>query len=110
MRLPNPHQLVHLSYIGKVRVPDKYYDYYVKQEVTRKAFYTKSTGYYNRKDEWVNTPNGYFHVPQYWRPWTWSDGTTTLTPHGFYHHGRVLPENIIKWELITDKELEKLIN
>ena len=94
MDLPREHQNVMITYLGKVRVRDKSYDHYEEQIVTRRAFYTKSNGYYNRKDEFVDTPGGYFHVPQYWREWRGA-----LLPHTFYHLGRVFPKDIIKWEI-----------
>ena len=98
MRLPEEYQSVMITYKGQVRVRDKYYDHYEPQVVTRRAFYSKSDGYYNGKDEWINTPNGYFSVPKYWQNYTWSDGTVTLLPHTFYHYGRVSPEDIINWK------------
>lgn len=103
--LPDPHVNVMITYIGKVRIPDKYYDTWEKQQVTRRAFYTNSNGYYNRSDEWVPTPNGFYYVPQYWKEHTWSDGLVTLAPDTFYHLGRVLPGEVIKWEY--DKPLKQ---
>lgn len=99
MNLPEEYQNVMITYKGSVLVRDKYYDHYEEQVVTRRAFYSNSDGYYNQNDIWVNTPNGYFNVPQYWTQHTWSDGTSSLMPNGFYHYGRVLPKNIINWEL-----------
>lgn len=89
MELPKEYQTVMITYKGKVRVRDKYYDHYEEQVVTRKAFYSKSDGFYDRQDNYIKTPNGYFSVPQYWR---------NGLPHTFYHYPRVYPENIIKWE------------
>jgi hypothetical protein len=103
MELPNEYQNVMLTYEGNVRVRDKYYDHYEKQVVTRRAFYSKSNGYYDSKDQWIETPNGYFSVPQYWQDFTFSDGKVALLPHTFYSYGRVLPENIIKW--VYDKQV-----
>ena len=100
MNLPEEYTNVMITYLGKVRVRDNYYDHYKEQIVTRRAFYTKSNGYYDKQDNWVNTPNGYFHVPQYWQEWNGA-----LLPHTFYHLGRVLPEYIIKWELEKVKQL-----
>lgn len=94
--LPRPYVNVMITYKGSVRA-----DAYGGRKsaiVTRRAFYCDSDGYYNRSNEWVATPNGYFHVPQYWRPWTFSDGYTALMPHTFYHLGRVLPENVMEWK------------
>jgi hypothetical protein len=96
MELPKEYQNIMITYIATVRIPDKYYGHDEVMEVTRRAFYCKSDGYYNRKDEYVKTPNGYFSVPQYWQELKGS-----LLPHSFYSYGRVLPENIIKWELDT---------
>lgn len=101
MNLPIECQNVMITYVGNVMVRDKYYDHYEKQKVIRRAFYSKSDGYYNRNDEWINTPDGFFHVPQYWQEWTWSDGVSSLMPHGFNHYGRVLPKDVIKWELCS---------
>lgn len=98
--LPIEYQTVMITYKGTVYVPDKYYGKYEEQVVTRRAFYSKSNGYYNHKDEWVETPEGYFSVPQYWSNFTFSDGTSALLPHTFYSFGRVLPKDIIKWEKI----------
>lgn len=94
MNLPREYTNVMITYKGNVRVRDKYYDHYEGQVVTRRAFYTKSNGYYNGKDEWVETPEGYFCVPQFWQEWNGS-----LLPHTFYSYGKVLPKDIIKWEL-----------
>lgn len=91
--LPTEYHNVMITYVGEVRIRDKYYGHYEKQEVTRRAFYTKSNGYYDNKDNWINTPDGFFHVPQYWQKWNGA-----LVPHTFYSYGRVLPKNIIKWE------------
>ena len=93
-KLPTEYHNVMITYNGEVRVRDKYYDHYEKQQVTRRAFYTKSDGYYDNKDNWINTPNGYFCVPQYWQEWN-----GTLIPHTFYSYDRVLPNKIIKWEI-----------
>lgn len=101
MNLPKEYTNVMITYLGKVRVRDKYYDHYEEQIVTRRAFYTKSNGYYDKQDNWIDTPNGYFHVPQYWQKWKGA-----LLPHTFYHFGRVLPENIIKWKFEKIKQLK----
>lgn len=93
MNLPKEYQNIMITYKDNVRVRDKYYGHYEQQIVTRRAFYSKSDGYYDGKDNWIETPNGYFNVPQYWQTFN-----GYLLPYGFWHHGRVLPENIIKWE------------
>lgn len=98
MNLPEPYMTVKITYKASVHVPDKYYGHVENMIVTRKAFYTNSDGYYNRKNEWIETPNGFFHVPQYWAPFTFSDGTTAMLPDTFYSYGRVMPSNIISWE------------
>ena len=92
-KLPTEYHNVMITYIGNVRVRDKYYDHYEKMQVTRRAFYTKSDGYYDSTDKWINTPDGYFCVPQYWQ-----NRNGAIVPHTFYHHGRVLPKHVIKWE------------
>lgn len=99
MNLPKEYVNVMITYQGSVRVRDKYYDHQEERIVTRRAFYCKSEGYYNTKDEFIKTPNGYYSVPQHWTWHTWSDGTSSLTPQGFYHYPRVLPEDVISWEL-----------
>tara|TARA_R110002012_G_scaffold182378_3_gene348720 strand:- start:2172 stop:2492 length:321 start_codon:yes stop_codon:yes gene_type:complete len=91
--LPKEYVNVMITYKGKVKVRDKYYDHYEDQIVTRRAFYTKSDGFYDRKDNWIETPKGYFHVPQYWQEWKGA-----LLPHTLYHLGRVYPKDIINWE------------
>ncbi len=96
--LPTPHTNVMLTYNGYVRVRDKYYDRKVEQVVTRRAFFCNSDGYFNKQDEWVDTPNGYFAVPQYWENFHWSDGTVTLSPKGFWQYPRVMPEEVLSWE------------
>lgn len=102
MNLPKEYTNVMITYKGKVKVRDKYYDHYKDQIVTRRAFYTKSNGYYDKQDNWIDTPNGYFHVPQYWKEWK----KGVLLPHTLYHFGRVLPKNIIKWEFEKIKQLK----
>ena len=98
MNTPEAYVNVMITYVGTVYVPDRYYGTYEKRVVTRRAFYTKSNGYYDRKDNWIDTPDGYFCVPQYWREFTHSDGTTALLPHTFYSYGNVLPKDVQKWE------------
>ena len=102
MNLPNDCENVILTYIGTVYVPDKYYGKFIKEKVIRWAIYFKSTGFYNGKDEWIDTPNGYFSVP---KDWGYFNGV--LLPKGFNIYDRVLTENIIKWEYVKQK-LEEL--
>ena len=97
MKLPQEHQNVMITYKADVRV-NSYSDRTRKEVVTRRAFFSKSDGFYNKEDIWVETPNGFFHVPQFWGSFTYSDGTTSLLPKGFNHYPRVYPEQIIKWE------------
>ena len=92
-QLPTEYETVLLTYDAVIR-SGPYGMEKSTQTVTRKAFYTKSDGYYDDKDRWIETPNGYFHVPQYWRRFN-----GVLMPHTFYSYGRVLPEDIIKWEV-----------
>lgn len=98
IELPREYVNVMITYKGKVRVRDKYYDHYENQVVTRRAFYSKSDGFYNHQDEWIETPEGYFSVPQYWTTWSNSDGTESIVPEGFWHYARVYPKDIIKIE------------
>ena len=81
--------------MGNVRVGTYGYE---TRKVIRRAFYSKSNGYYNTKDEWIETPNGYFSVPQYWQTFQFSNGESALLPHTFYSYGRVLPKDIIEWK------------
>jgi len=86
--LPKEYEVVMITYIGQVRTSTGCY----KEElVTRKAFYSKSSGYYDKGNRWIDTPDGYFSIPRYWRD---------DMPNTFYHYPRVLPENVIKWRLI----------
>lgn len=96
--LPPEYQNVMITYTGEVRVRDKYYDHYEKMKITRRAFYTKSDGYYDNRNNWINTPSGYFCVPQYWQKWNGN-----LVPHTFYNYPRVLPNQIIDWNYETEK-------
>jgi len=98
MELPREYATVLLTYDTDVRVRDKYYDHYEKGVVTRRAFYANSKGYYNKLGDFVETPDGYFSVPQFWGYFTFSNGETALVPETFYSYGRVLPKDIIKWE------------
>jgi hypothetical protein len=99
MDLPKECVNVMITYKTTEIVPDKYYGHTEIFTVTRRAFYSKSDGYYNSKDQWIETPNGYFSVPREWQDFTFSNGTSALLPLTFQSYGRVLPENIIKWEL-----------
>ena len=103
MKTPNGKQNVMLTYRGKVYVPDKYYGKWEEQVVTRRAIYYKTDGYYNIKDEWIETLDGYFSVPTSWKIQTWSDGTASLMPEGFSIHARVPLEDAIKWEPIKEE-------
>ena len=98
MRLPEEYTNVMITYRGEVR--DNSYGYAKKEIVTRRAFYSKSTGFYNRNDDFINTPEGFFSVPKYWSEWRQSDGSYSLLPDTFHHYPRVLPEEIIIWEAI----------
>jgi hypothetical protein len=97
MQLPSEHQNVMITYETLVGY-GPYGDDKRKEVVTRRAFYSKSDGYYDSKDNWIETPNGFFSVPQYWRNFTFSDGSIALLPHGFNQYPRVYPNQIIKWE------------
>lgn len=98
METPIEYKNIWITYKTEVHVPDKYYGHKETQTVKRRAFYSKSEGYYNSKDEWISTPNGYLSVPQFWENFTFSNGETSLLPYGFYSYGRVLLKDIIKWE------------
>lgn len=96
MELPKEYRNVMLTYEAIIR-----YGIYGEKRrneiVTRRAFYCKSNGFYDLNNNWVETPNGYFLVPIYWQPFTFSNGETALLPYKFTNI-RVYPENIIKWE------------
>lgn len=103
METPKEYHNVMITYKAEVTVPDGYYGRREVQTVTRRAFYSKSRGYYDKGDKWIETPDGYYSVPQFWQDFTFSDGATVLLPHTFYSYGRVLPDNIIKWEYDSQK-------
>lgn len=98
MEYPKEYANVMITYEGIVHVPDKYYGRDEKTIVTRRAFYCKSDGYYDRKDNFIPTPDGYFSVPQFWEYFTFSNGEKALLPYTFYQYPRVLMKDIIKWE------------
>lgn len=97
MDLPKPYKNVMLTYKAYIGY-GPYGEHKVLETVTRRAFYTDSDGYYNSQDKWIETPNGYFSVPQFWANFTFSNGETALLPHTFYSYGRVLPDKIISWK------------
>lgn len=98
MNLPPEYQNVFITYVGQVYVRDKYYGKCVTQEVTRRAFYSKSNGYYDNKNNFIETPNGYFNVPYKWEMFHYISGRKELAPKSFAAYPRVLPENIISWK------------
>ena len=91
-KLPPQYQNVMITYIATVRV-NHWSDRRVPKKVTRRAFYCESKGYYNSKDEWISTPNGYFSVPCNWQMYKGN-----LLPHGFNTYGRINPNHVTKWE------------
>jgi len=97
MDTPKPYKNVWLTYKAYV-TSGVYGEVRTLTTVRRRAFFTKSDGYYNQRNEWIETPEGFYHVPRYWQEYTWSDGTTSLAPQTFQSYGRVLHENVIKWE------------
>ena len=86
-----------VTFEGTVFIRDKYYGKYEKQVKTRRGFFHKSDGYYNSKDEWIETPNGYISVPPKWKVFHFTNGESELLPSGWGGY-RVLPEKVIKWE------------
>lgn len=94
--LPEEMENIMVTFIGKVLVRDKYYDHYENHTITRRGFYSKSKGYYNPRDQWISTPNGYVSVPPSWKIFN-----DILLPHGWVGY-RVLPEEIIKWEYVKE--------
>jgi hypothetical protein len=100
--LPDEYVRVLITYKTMARIPDGHYGREEKQTVTCRAFYSKSNGYYNQKDEWIETPNGFYSTPHHWMHFRNSDGTISLLPHGFNSYGRVFPENVIEWKIDTN--------
>ena len=97
-KLPRPYQTIWLTYEAIVS-SGHYGDTKTKTIVRRRAFYSKSDGHYDGKNNWIDTPNGVFQVPQYWSTFTTISGHSSLQPRGHYSYGRVYPSDIIKWEL-----------
>lgn len=98
MNLPKEYQNVMVTFEGTVYVPDKYYGKHEIQTITKRGFYHKSNGYYNSKDQWIETPNGYFSIPHSWRLFN-----GVLLPHGWGGH-RIAPENVIEWRELNKTE------
>ena len=72
--LPQEYVNVLITYSCDVYVRDKYYGHTEFRTVTRLAFYSKSNGYYDSKDKWIETPQA------------------------FQQYARVTPDKIEKWE------------
>lgn len=94
IELPKEYQTVLITYTVGDRI------------VTRKAFYSKSDGYYNSVGSWVTTPEGYFSVPKHWRVHSFSDGESALLPHTFESYGNVLPEMVTKVQILDGEVIE----
>jgi hypothetical protein len=101
MELPANYETVLITYQTKVKYPDRYYGYYVDEVVTRRAIFGTG-GYYDAQDKYIQPPNGHFSVPQKWKVMHFISGWSALLPEGHYSYGRVLPEDIIKWEPINE--------
>jgi len=97
MTTPRPYATIWLTYNAEIR-SGVYGEVKRIETVRRRAFYSDSDGYYNKQNEWINTPNGMYQVPQFWSNFTLSDGSVIIVPHTFHSFGRVMPENIISWE------------
>lgn len=97
MNLPKEYENVIVTYVGRVR-KNPYGDT-EPREVTRKGFYHKTDGYYNAKGEWIETPEGYFSIPDNWGDFTFSNGEVHNLPKGF-GSDRVLPKDVISWKHI----------
>ena len=91
--LPQEYVNVLITYSCDVYVRDKYYGHTEFRTVTRLAFYSKSNGYYNSVDKWIETPEGYFSVPKMFQKFKGS-----LLPYTFQQYARVAPDKIEKWE------------
>lgn len=104
MITPRPYATIWLTYNAEIR-SGVYGEVKRIEAVTRRAFYSDSEGYYNHQNEWINTPNGMYHVPQFWTNFTLSDGSVIIVPHTFYSLGRIMPEDIISWEYDQTKQL-----
>ena len=101
MTKPNSYQTVMITYRTYVGY-GPYGDIKKLETVKRKAFYTKSSGYYDSKDNWVSLPDdGSFQVPQKWGDVHTISGNTMHLPIGKHNYGRVLFKDIIKWEVIN---------
>ena len=96
MNVPKEYKDVMLTFKGMVYVPDKYYGDWKSQVVTKRAFYHKSDGYYDTKNNWIETPNGYFSVPPRYKMFYPISGEPTLLPDGWGGH-RVTPDKAIEW-------------
>ena len=92
--IPREYENVWITYMAKIRT-GPYRERVIMEQVTRMSFYTKSSGYYDNTDAWINAPDGYFCVPQFWQNFTFSDGSVALLPHTFYSYGRVDPKDVI---------------
>ena len=90
--LPFPYETVMLTYKTQKEV-----DNTELCEVTNRAFYVKSDGYYDYKDNYISTPDGYFMVPDEWSPFAFGNNKPVMMPHTFAHT-KVLPSHVIKWE------------
>ena len=96
--LPIEMEHVMVTFVGSVRVRDKYYDHYEKMQITKRGFFSKLLGgYYNSKNEWIDIPEGYFSIPPDWRTFN-----GVLLPHGWGGY-RVKPDQVIKWEYCKEK-------
>lgn len=91
MNLPETYVDVMVTY-EKNFYSGPYRDTVTKQTVTRRGLYSNSDGYYDARNNWVETPNGLFMIPEEWKTFNGK-----LMPHG-WHPDRVRPENVIKWE------------
>lgn len=97
MELPEVYINVMITYKATIS-SGPYGDTKSIETVTRRAFYSKSDGFYNAASKFIKTPNGYFNVPQNWSWFTTISGKTSLEPQGLEHYARVYPNEIIKWE------------
>jgi len=66
------------------------------EQVTKRGFLTDSDGYYNKRDQWIETPEGYYAVPP-----SWQEFKGILLPHG-WGGDRLNNNEVLKWVYCKD--------
>lgn len=94
---PPPYKDVMVTFVGTFYVRDKYYGHYETFQTTKRGFFHNSKGYYNSKDEWVDTPNGYFSIPS-----RYEEFKGVLVPAGWGgHRVELYSENLIDYKFLN---------